>query len=53
MVTQLPYSLNYIYIDSHNLELLDREHPVPGEWHEQDHDVREVADDVRLTHQHM
>jgi len=53
MVTQLPYSLNCIYIERRPLELLDRDHPVLGEWHEQDHDVREFADDVRLTHEPM
>ena len=53
MVTQLPYSLNYTYIDRHPLELLDRDHPVLGEWHEEDHDVREIPDDVRLTHDPM
>ena len=38
---------------SYHIELLDRDHTVLGEWHEQDHDVREFADDVRLTHEHM
>ena len=53
MVTQMIYPLYDFYTDIHPLELLDREHSVLGEWHEQDHDVREFADDVRLTHEHM